>query len=105
MLTIRPALRLEHRPGDGLGHVERPEEVRLEDLAPGLDAHPHDQVVAGDPGVVDEDVDLAEGLERRLDDGLRGLGLLDVGLDRERLASERLDRRDRLAGGAASLPR
>ena len=72
---IRPDLRLEHRPGDGLGHVERAEQVGLEHLAPGLDRHPHDQVVAGDAGVVDEDVDLAERLEHLLDDGLGGVGL------------------------------
>ena len=36
------------------------------------------------PGVVDEDVDLAEGLERGLDDGLGGLRLGRVALDRER---------------------
>ena len=61
------ALGLEHRPGHGLDHVEGAEQVRLEDLAPVLDRHPHDQVVAGDAGVVDQDVDLAERLEDWLD--------------------------------------
>ncbi len=82
------ALGLEHRAGDRLGHVERAEQVGLEDLAPGLDGHPHDQVVAGDAGVVDQDVDLAERLEDRLDDRLGRIRLRGVALDRQRPATE-----------------
>jgi hypothetical protein len=48
-------------------------QIGLEDLAPGLDRHAHDQVVAGDARVVDQDVDLAERLEDGLDDRVRGL--------------------------------
>ena len=70
MLIDAPAARLEHRPGHGLERVERAEQVGLEHVAPVVEAHPHDQVVAGDAGVVDEDVDLAEGLEDRLDQRL-----------------------------------
>ena len=86
-----PAPRLEHRAGDGLGHPEGAEQVRLEDLAPRLLAHPHDQVVAGDARVVDEDVDLAERIEGGLHDALGGVRVRDVALDGERPAPERLD--------------
>src|SRR5207248_3993820 len=91
-----PAPRLEHRPSHSLERVERPKEVRLEDVAPVLEAHPHDQVVAGDTGVVDEDVDLAKRLDRGLDQRLRGGRIGDVGLNRERLPAGALDPGDRL---------
>ena len=94
---IRPDWRLEHRPGHGLGRVEGAEQVRLEHLAPGIEAHPHDQVVAGDAGVVDEDVDLAEGAEGGGDQGLGGFGLHDVAGLGHRAPAERLDRDGRVA--------
>ena len=93
------ALGLEHRAGHGLGHVERPEQVRLEHLAPALDRHPHDQVVAGHARVVDQDVDLAERLEDLLDDRVGDLRLRGVALDREGPAPERLDRAAAGGGG------
>ena len=47
--------------------------------------HPHQQVVAGDAGVVDEDVDRAEAIERGLDDRLARLAArARVALDRDR---------------------
>jgi hypothetical protein len=55
----RPAAGLEHRAQHGTGHVEGPGQVHVEDVGPRLVAHPHGQVVAGDAGVVDEDVDPA----------------------------------------------
>ena len=81
----------EHRPRDGLERVEGAEQVRLEHLAPRVDAHAHDQVVARDAGVVDQDVDLAERVERGLDQRLGRLRLSHVRLDGERLAAQRLD--------------
>ena len=104
MLMIRPPLRLEHRPGDGLGHVERAEQVRLEDLAPGLGAHPHDQVVAGDAGVVDEDVDLAERLERGLDDAVGRLGRRERRPGRRARGGRAPRSRRGLVAAAAALP-
>ena len=88
---IRPALGAQHRPRHGLERVERAEQVRLEHLAPRVDRHAHDQVVARDAGVVDEDVDLAVRVERGLDQRLSGFRLRHVRLNGQRLAAERLD--------------
>ncbi len=67
MLMIRPPLAWSIGRVTAFGRVEGAEQVRLEHVAPVVDAHAHDQVVARDAGVVDQDVDLAEGVERGLD--------------------------------------
>jgi hypothetical protein len=88
---IRPALGLEHRADGGLDHVEGAEEVDLQDLLPVVDRHAHDQVIAGDAGIVDEDVDLAERLEGG-GDGLHArFRIGHVGRDVDGLPTESLD--------------
>src|SRR3546814_18077491 len=53
-------------------------EVGVEDRLPVLVLHPHQQVVAGDAGVVDQDRDRAELLADRIDQRLDGAGFVDV---------------------------
>ena len=76
-MTIDPARLLHHRPRRGAAGVEDRREVRVDHRAPVVVAHPREQAVTGQAGVVDEDVEVAG----RLDEGLRGLGVRDVGLD------------------------
>ncbi len=64
-----PAL-LEHRAHDLLGAHISGSEISLQHRIPVGTLHPHDQLVARDAGVVDQDVDLAELGDRRLDGGL-----------------------------------
>lgn len=45
---------------EGLDHVEGSFEIGVEDGVPVFGFHPHDEVIAGDAGVIDEDVDAAE---------------------------------------------
>ena len=62
--------------GEGrLGHVEAPAEVDAHDIVPVLEAHLVERAVAGDPGVVDDDVD---GTELRLDRSAAGLRRLVI---------------------------
>ena len=89
MRPNRPRIIFGRRPADG---VERAGEVGCEHVVPVLVAHAHQQAVAGDAGVVHEQLDRPE---RALDLGERvvdGVGVGDVGLDRERLAARGLDR-------------
>ena len=73
-----PALHLrDHR----LAHQERALEVGVEVGVPDLLGELLDAGAAGDAGIVDEDVDAAEGLLDRLGDGAAILGLADVGRD------------------------
>src|SRR3546814_15796534 len=53
-------------------------EVGVEDRLPVLVLHPHQQVVAGDAGVVDQDRDRAELLADRIDQLLAGAGFVAV---------------------------
>ena len=86
--------------------MEGPAQVGVEDGVPLVVGHARDQAVAGDPRVVDEDLDrsprrldLAEG---RVDRGRVG----DVGADEQRLTARGLDDPLRLlgAGVVASVP-
>src|SRR5439155_24019667 len=72
----RPAAAAHHPAGGGTAGVEDAAQVRVDYGAPILVGHPGDQTVARQPGVVDEDVQLA-GL---LDEPRRVLRLRDVGL-------------------------
>src|SRR5262249_13541637 len=67
------------------------------------------RLVAQDAGVVDEDVDRVEGLDRVADDALRALSVADGAAVGNGLAAERLDLRDhvvrRLARAAAAIDR
>jgi hypothetical protein len=84
----------QHLPGDGAAGVERPAQVRVDDLLPVLVAHPGDQRVPRDARVVDEDVEVAQ----------IGLDLLDQRLRLGRVADVRADGdpadlgRDRVGG-------
>ena len=62
-------------------------------------AHLPQHRVAQHAGVGDEDVEAAEGVDRRLHELLRGLGRADRGDDRDGPAALRLDGGDRLGGG------
>ena len=64
---MRPYLLLEHRRHHRLAADERPVEIDAQHLAPFVEVGlPHRLVDAGDAGIVDEDVDLAERLQRRV---------------------------------------
>ena len=54
-----------------------------------------------DAGIVDENVQPAEGVLGRLEQALHVRALRDVGLDRDRLAAVFQDRRDDLVGAAS----
>jgi len=70
----------KHRTDGGLGDEEDALEVGGEDVVPVLLAHAHDERVAGDAGVVDDDIEAAEALEGGLDGGGGALGGGDIGL-------------------------
>src|SRR3984893_14795594 len=77
----------------------------VEDSVEILFAHVEDHAVAQDAGVVDRDVELAEVVQRALDDALGGLEIADALEVGDRLAAEAADfldnvlgRRTRLAG-------
>ena len=82
---------LGHRTHEALGPVEGGGEIGGDHVVPVLVGHRHDELVAGDAGVVDEDLDGAElgvdllaGLGDRGGVGdvdLEGLGLLALGED------------------------
>ena len=58
---------LDHRRHDGLAADEGPVEIDAQYFAPFLEVSvPYRLVDAGDPGIVDENVDLADGLEGRV---------------------------------------
>jgi hypothetical protein len=52
------------------GHQERAAQVHADDQVPVVVGHLEQQVVAGDAGVVDQDVDAAELLDDPVDRGL-----------------------------------
>ena len=53
-----------------------------------------DGAAEADPGIVDQDVDAAERVDGPGDAGADRVGVAGVGLDRDRLATGRLDRTD-----------
>src|SRR5581483_5290005 len=89
---------LRHRLQDRLGAVERAVEIHLKDQVPVLLAHPQQEAVARDAGIVDEDVDPAPLLEDLVDHRLDVARVGDVHLEIERAAAELLDRGDGLFG-------
>ena len=72
----RPAALPEHHGRDGVDEVERALEVDRQDGIPLGLAHAEHEAVFGDSGVIDEDVDAAEGVHDLLDGIVR---LLEVG--------------------------
>ena len=88
----------------GAAHVERAVQMHLDDVGPVRPAHAVEDLVAQDAGVVDQDVDAAEGIERGLDDLVGVLRLGDRERRGDRLAARLLDLVDHLlrrAGVAA----
>ena len=85
----------------GVGDAERAEHVDLVDEVPVGLRHLRERDVAEDAGVVDDDVDLAERVDRGLDDLVAVLDRVVVG---DRLAAGGLDLGDDLVGGDADLP-
>ena len=72
-----PAL-FEHGANDLLDAEISGSEVRLQHGVPVGAFHPHDELVAGDAGIVDQDVDLAELGDGRLDRGFNLLFVADI---------------------------
>ena len=115
--------RVDHRPADGLprlgplppvgGGVAHRSEVALEvDADHGVPlrlGHVREHPVAQDAGVVDEHVQVAEGLHRRVDQALGGVEVGDVVVVGDGLAAGRLDLGHDLLGrrgvGAGALGR
>ncbi len=62
-----------------------------------------ERLVPEDAGVVDEDVDLAERVERSLDDGFGRRRIGGVALDRERAGQSLLLRADDFREGSAAF--
>ena len=83
---------------DGAHHPERHDGVDVEHRLELLVGHLVRDAVPRVAGVVDEDVDLAEGVDRLLDDLVAGAGLGQVAGDGDRLA---LDLAGRLLGDVA----
>src|SRR5579883_1160273 len=99
--------RRHHHAAIGLGAHDRPgsvrdvggpEEVHLHDEVEILDRHVVEGLVAQHAGVVHHDVDRAEGIDGRLDDVRRALGIGDRIVVRHRLSARRLDLGHHLVG-------
>src|SRR6202022_664902 len=85
------ALRLHHHKGCGTGEIERAGKIRPDNLGPVLLAHHHQQLVAREPGVVDQPVDPPEAALHRVDHLAHGLEVANVGLERHHLDAERFE--------------
>ena len=68
----------DHGFADGLGKKKCAGEVGLDDFVPVLQAHFFDGRAPGGSGIVDEDVDAAEGGEGGVDDGVNVGGIFHV---------------------------
>ena len=75
--------------------------MHRDDRVPRLLVHVEDHPVAQDAGVVDQDVGLAEGVERALEDALRALVIGHALAVRDRVAAHLLDLGDDLLRGRA----
>jgi hypothetical protein len=80
------------------GHEERSPQVHVHDQVPVGVGHLEQQVVAGDPSVVDQHDRRAELGGYPVDRRLHLLGVPDVGAHRQRPATRGLDRLHRVAG-------
>src|SRR5271157_523814 len=85
-----PAL-LEHRADDLLNREVGGSEIGLEDGIPVGALHAHDQLIAGDAGVVDQDIYLAELRDGGFDRGLDLLFVADIESKCARLAARSAD--------------
>ena len=88
-----PPAVLDHLPQQGLGQQKRPGEVDGQHQVPVGALHAHHQRVAGDAGVVDQDLDLAEALEDGFGPGLDGFLVGDIEPEGRRRAAQSLDLR------------
>ena len=79
-----PELRLEHALRRALDDAEGAAEVGVDDLVEVVFAHAHQQRVAGDAGVRDDDLDRAEFCFDLGESGVERRGIRDVGAHRER---------------------
>ena len=93
MLMTRPQRFLQHGPEKRLGEQKRAGEVGREHVVPVGALHAHHEAVAGDAGVVDEDLDFAEAIEDGLGAGLDGVFAGHVEGEGSRLAAGRGDLR------------
>ena len=75
-----------------------------DDRVPVLLAHVEDHAVAQDAGVVDDDVELAEVIDRAIDDALGGLEVGDALEVGDCFAARRADFLDHVFGRRARLP-
>ena len=73
-----PGALLDHRALDGLDEIEGALEIRIDDHVPILLGHAHGKAIAGEAGVVDQDVDAGEIGEDLLDERLHGGVVGDV---------------------------
>ena len=97
---------LLHHPERGPADVEGTLEVHVQNRVEVVVGQLGERLVTQDAGVVDDDVDLAEGVDRGLDDVLAALGRRDRVVVGHRLAAGRLDFVDDLLRGGvvAALP-
>ena len=91
MLMIRPQRCFSMEPITRLDQQEWRGQVGVDYVVPVGALHAHDQLIAGDAGIVDQNVDLAEARDHGLRDGLDLLFIADVELERRRLAAFAVD--------------
>ena len=89
---------LDHVRQHPCGQMEDARQVRLDDGIPFVRRHLRQRAVAGDPGVVDEDVDAAEMLLDARDGCADGNRIANIATDGVRLAPGRRDLGDDLVG-------
>ena len=82
MLMIRPPAGLHHRPGGGAGEEERAAQVDVDHRVPLLVLHADDHVVAGDAGIVDQDVQPTPQLDDLVDHLVDAVAMGHVAGDR-----------------------
>ena len=77
--------------GAGAAHGEAAVQMHVDHVRPVRPAHAVEDAVAQNAGIVDEDIDAAEGIERRLDDLVGIAGLADRQRRGDRFAAGFLD--------------
>ncbi len=95
MLMIRPARCLTIRRPTGLVRLKRALEIGVDHRVPVFALHAHEQAVARDAGIVDQNIDMLESRRDFFHRGICGSGIGDI--QRERLGHS--------AGGANRLQR
>ena len=103
-MHISAGILLAEWAGHRAAHVERAVEMHIDHVRPVRPAHLVEDDVAQNAGVVDQDVDAAEGVERGLDDQVGVLRLGDGERRCDCFAAGLLDGRDRSCAGLSSVP-